>query len=366
MPEMRNWVPQSMSQDPENGKSEQAPFQAGAQTDVPAGTKTSRSTARLLADHQVLTDRLLAESGGHSWGLTRDRFELALEASARKHFSAPFYNASVPARQKLEEYLGALHLKDLALACACAEGRAEAWEHFVATYRGYLRAAAGAILRCSAASPAACDLADSLFADLYGLSEGKRAERSLFRYFHGRSSLKTWLRAVLAQRHVDAIRSGRRFTELDDDDRDPRGASQVPAHGSRIESPADPHRERYVALFTRALEVTLSLLDPRDRERLRLYYAEEQTLAEIGRTVGEHESSVSRNLERIRRELRRAVEEALRKGRVAANGSSSEPGLSEQEISLCFEYASEDAPVDLEKLFPRSTKQPPKPTRQQP
>jgi hypothetical protein len=113
------------------------------------------------------------------------------------------------------------------------------------------------------------------------------------------------------------------------------------------------------------METSLALLDSRDRERLGLYYAEEQTLAEIGRTLGEHESSVSRNLERIRRDLRRAVEQALRKGRVAANGSSSEPGLSEEEISLCFEYASADAPIDLDKLFPRSGKPAPKSKRPQ-
>jgi RNA polymerase sigma factor (sigma-70 family) len=333
-----------MSQDPENRKDAQA----------------GGSAPRLLAGHQAFVDRLFAESGGHSWGLTRNFFEASLERSASKHFSAA---AAIP--EKLEEYLGALHVNDLALAGACAEGRAEAWDHFVATHRGYLRSAAGAILRCSAASPTACELADSLFADLYGLSEGKRAERSLFRYFHGRSSLKTWLRAVLAQRHVDAIRAGRRFTGLDDDDRGVRGASPHPADVSCIQSPADPHRERYILLFKRALEAALGLLDPRDHQRLRLYYAEEQTLAGIGRALGEHESSVSRNLERIRRELRRDVEAALRKGRIAANGSTSQPGLSEEEISLCFEYASEDAPIDLEKLFPRSTPQRTKPTRPQ-
>jgi RNA polymerase sigma factor (sigma-70 family) len=364
MPGAGNWVPLSMSQDPENGKSEQAAFQAGARSNALGGTSgvanTSSSNPRLLTDFQVLVDGLFAESGGHSWGLTRDRFEVALEASASKHFGA-----LPPAPQKLEEYLGALHLNDLALACSCAQGCTEAWEHFVASYRGYLRAAAGAVLRCSATSPAACELADSLFAELYGLSEGKRADRSLFRYFHGRSSLKTWLRAILAQRHVDAIRAGRRFTELDEDDRSGRGATRNPASAKHIESPPDPHRERYVALFACAMESTLAQLDARDRDRLRLYYADEKTLAEIGRTLGEHESSVSRNLERIRRDLRRAVEEVLRKGRVAANGSSSEPGLSEEEISLCLEYASEDAPIDLDKLFSRSGKPAPKSTRPQ-
>jgi RNA polymerase sigma factor (sigma-70 family) len=326
-----NKVPLGMSPDPETGKDERG-----------AG-----SAPRLLAQHAPLVERLFAESGAESWGLSPGLFEAALERSAGKRFGAQ------PALPKvLEEYLSALHLKDLGLASACAEGHVEAWEHFVATYRGYLRAAASAILRCSAASSAACDLADSLFADLYGLREGRPAQRSLFRYFHGRSSLKTWLRAVLAQRHIDAVRAGRRLTELDDEDRNVQRARSESPDGPRVPSPADPHRERYLAVFKRTLTVALCLLAEVDRERLRLYYAEELTLAEIGRQLGEHESSVSRNLERIRRELRQNVEDALRKNRVAANGSSPEPGLSEEQISLCFEYASEDAPIDLEKLFP--------------
>jgi RNA polymerase sigma factor (sigma-70 family) len=326
-----NKVPLGMSRDAETGKNERGPG----------------STPRLLAEHAPLVERLFAESGADSWGLSRSLFEAALERSAGKRFGA---QPALP--RALEEYLGALHLKDLALANACAEGDVKAWEHFVATYRGYLRAAAAAILRCSATSSAACDLADSLFADLYGLSEGKPAQRSLFRYFHGRSSLKTWLRAVLAQRHIDAIRAGRRLTELDDEDRNVQRARRESADGLRAQSPADPHREGYVAVFKRTLTVALCLLAEVDRERLRLYYAEELTLAEIGRQLGEHESSVSRNLERIRRELRQNVEDALRKNRVGANGSSPEPGLSEEQISLCFEYVSEDAPIDLEKLFP--------------
>ena len=300
---------------------------------------------------QPLVDQLFAASGGASWGLPRALFAAALEHSASKRFGE-----GSPGAGKLEEYLSALHLRDLALACACAEGRSDAWDHFVVTFRGYMRSAAGAILRCPPDWPAACELADSLFADLYGLGEGP-SRRSLFGYFHGRSSLKTWLRAVLAQRHVDAIRAGTRLTELPDD---PGGAMENRGSIDGARAQPDPHRERYLALFTRTIEVTLGLLDPRDKERLRLYYAEEQTLAEIGRKFGEHESSVSRNLERIRRQLRHDVEEVLRKGRSGANGVSSEPGLSEAEISLCFEYAAEEVPIDFAKLFPLTGAQKPK------
>jgi len=285
--------------------------------------------------------------------MTRHAFASSLARCVAKRFTA----SATPS--EIEQYLTALHLKDFVLACACADGHSTAWEHFVSSYRGYLRSAAAAILKCPADSPAARELADSLFADLYGLREGNRPERSLFRYFHGRSSLKTWLRAVLAQRHIDGIRAGRRLTSLSDSPDVEESTSRVPQIATTPSQP-DPHRQRYIGLFTRSLEVALRLLDPRDKERLRLYYADELTLAEIGRQFGEHESSVSRNLERTRRELRRDVEAALRKGCPSANGASSEPGLSEEQLSLCFQYAAEDAPIDLEKLFaePRKQKSP--------
>jgi RNA polymerase sigma-70 factor (ECF subfamily) len=308
-----------------------------------------------LASSPAKLEWLYAQSKAGRWGLSRERFAASLERSAEKRLASGSLAA-----EKLEEYLAALHLEDLALAAACMENCETAWEHFVGAYRPYLRAAAAAVLRCSSASPEACELADSLFAELYGLSDGARRERSLFRYFHGRSSLKTWLRAVLAQRHIDAIRAGRRFESLDDDDAEP-GAHKIPSAVSV--QPADPHRERYIALFVRALQAALTTLDPRDEQRLRLYYAKEQTLAEIGKQVGEHESSVSRNLDRIRIALRRTIEETLRNGCPAVNGFAAELGLSDAQISLCFEYASADASFDLEKLLERRTRPTPAPGR---
>ena len=304
-----------------------------------------------LEGRAPLVDWLYAQSQSGRWGLSRAGFSAALERSAKKRCAA----GSVTGHQ-LEEFLSALHLEDLALACACADGCEAAWEHFFAIYRPYLRAAASSILRCSSGSAEACELADSLFGDLYGLAEGKGNTRSLFRYFHGRSSLKTWLRAVLAQRHIDAIRAGRRFEELGEDDA--QGPRQLAPSGSQLH-PEDPHRERYLALFGRALSEALAQLEPPERERIRLYYTEEKTLAEIGRSLGEHESSASRHLDRVRRELRGAVETILRRGFAAANGFSAQDGLSDPEIALCFEYSAEDVRIDLEKLLPRPKPQSP-------
>jgi RNA polymerase sigma-70 factor len=300
----------------------------------------------LHALNSALVGSLYVQANAERWGLSEEVFAGALERSARKHLAS---QALTPLH--LEKYLATLHLEDLALATACTDGMEAAWEHFFNTYRAYLRTAAAAILRCNPASAEACDLADSLFSELYGLAGGKGPERSLFRYFHGRSSLTTWLRAVLARRHIDSIRAGRRFEELAEDetgDGPPRALLGPQAQ------PVDPHRERYVTSFTRALQTALDRLAPQEKERLRLYYAEEKTLAEIGRLLGEHESSVSRHLDRVRGDLRHAVEDILRSGIGAANGSALQPPMSDAEIALCFECSAGDMPIDLEKLLPRS------------
>ena len=275
------------------------------------------------------------------WGVSKERFteELARCGEAK-------FRGKQPTVEELKTYVDALRLDDLGLACACADGVAAAWEHFVGIYRGYLRACAGAMLKRSASAPEAQELADSLFAELYGLSAEKRG--SLLRYFHGRSSLKTWLRAVLAQRHVDRIRAGRKFEELEDEDG--RDTAKLPA-AARVLQVADPYHAKYLLKFTNALQTALDNLDARDVALLRMYYAERKKLAEIGLELGEHESSVSRHLEKVRQEVRRAVEEILRGGSEALNGDGSSGGMSEAEIALCFEYGAEDAPIDLDKLL---------------
>jgi RNA polymerase sigma factor (sigma-70 family) len=294
---------------------------------------------------------LYTESGAAQWTVSQAQFELALERSARKRFASDPVSA-----KQLEEYLETLYLRDLALACGCINGCEAAWECFVRDYRGYLRAAAGAITKGSRAGIQAEEFADSLFAELHGLVEGKRGEHSLLRYFHGRSSLKTWLRAILAQRHVDKIRENRRWEAFDAANGD--GAGELPA--SKIVSPTlDPHRSKYLQRFVTAFEASIGELRPVDRQRLELYYSGQKTLAEIGRVLREHESSSSRNLERTRRELRCNIETHLRTGQAVQDGTDGLAPLSEAEIALCFQYAAEDVPIDFSRVFmkdpPRNT-----------
>jgi RNA polymerase sigma-70 factor (ECF subfamily) len=293
-----------------------------------------RDPAQLLGVSKDILDSLYAESRAAEWNLTLRQFAAALERSLSKRCG----DVALPDDRRVA-YLQTLYLQDLALAAACLEGSESAWEYFVREYRAALRSAAGAITKGSRSGANAEELADSLFAELYGLVDGKRGERSLFRYFHGRSSLKTWLRAILAQRHVDRLRENRRWESFDQGDgEEPKPLPELHV----VPSSLDPHRERYLQRFVAALQASLAALNGSDRQRLELYYARQKTLAEIGRQIGEHESSVSRNLERVRGELRALIERHLR----------SEPALSEAEITLCFQYAAEDAPIDFQNLFP--------------
>ena len=301
---------------------------------LPPEEKTpARDPSSPLASCETLIASLFSQSGASRWGLPRAQFTAGLERSVRKRFPDGW-----PIQARIEEYLLTLHIEDLALTTACLEGSEAAWEYFVEQYRGYLRAAAGAITKASRYGANPQELADSLFSDLFGLMDGKRGERSLFRYFHGRSSLKTWLRTLLAQRHVDCIRAERRKVSLDADD-----GEKLELPLERVQQPLlDPHRPHYLVCFAAALKHALKLMTPEDRERLELYYVHQVKLAEIGRQLGEHESSVSRHLERIRREMRALTEKHLRESF----------SLSEAEIQQCFDYAAEDVPIDFRQMFP--------------
>jgi RNA polymerase sigma-70 factor (ECF subfamily) len=211
---------------------------------------------------------------------------------------------------------GTRYAEDLALASACASGDDVAWERFVREYRPVLYRAADALDSTGRAR----ELADALYADLYGLKERGGERQSLFRYYHGRSSLATWLRAVLAQRFVDRVRADRRLDPLPDE--------------ADVESPAkppEPDRTDDATRFERALGDTLSALDARDRLRLACYYAQELTLAQTGRVLRESEATASRQLARTRRAIREGVERRLRAD-----------GLGEAQIAQCFAAVTDD------------------------
>src|SRR5687767_11104192 len=120
-----------------------------------------------------LIDCLYREAKAERWHVPQHAFAEALEASAGRAFAG-----KEPTARELQRYLSSLHLDDLAIACACALGDESAWEHFVREQRPSLYRAADALDPAGGAR----DLADSLYADLYGLDDRAGKRQSLFRY----------------------------------------------------------------------------------------------------------------------------------------------------------------------------------------
>jgi RNA polymerase sigma-70 factor (ECF subfamily) len=273
----------------------------------------------------AVVKRLHRQADAGRWGVTLERFTAALESSLSHAFPGGAADADA------QRYLASLKSADLALATACADGHEAAWEHFILEHRPVLYRAADAIDRTGAAREAA----DALYGELFGLTERDGERRSLFRYFHGRSSLATWLRAVLAQRFVDSLRRTRRLDPLPDDEAQ---GIELPAK----EVAAPPERPRFLELMREALAAAVDRLEPRDRLRLACYYAQDLTLAQIGRMLREHEATTSRHLARTRKVLREEVERRLR-----------QHGMTPAEVSECVASVADDAgTMDLAEIFP--------------
>ena len=280
----------------------------------------SSATVTIVPD---LVRRMYERADAARWGLHDDDLRPALERSVRHRFQS-----SSPSLSDVEAFLESLHAADLALACACALGRDVAWEHFVREFRPVLVRVAAR----NAPLDTARDVADSIYAELYGLEKRDGVRRSIFDYYHGRSSLVSWLRAVVAQRLVDRARVERKFEPLPE----PETGRELAAPSA----PLDVDRRRYVPRVRQALAAAIAVLDAKDRLRLSLYYTQDLTLAAIGRVLDESEATASRKLARTRRDLRATITRRLRAD-----------GLTEAEIERCFDYGRTDAAFDLSRAL---------------
>jgi RNA polymerase sigma-70 factor (ECF subfamily) len=269
--------------------------------------------------------RLCARADAARWGLRDADVLAAVERSVTHALGARAASPDATAA-----YVDTLHLADLALACACGRGHPQAWERFVAEYRPILLRLAAR----NAPPDAARDVADSIYAELYGLEERDGVRRSLFNYYHGRSSLAGWLRAVVAQRLVDRARAASRTAPLPEP-----GAPGEPASAPE---PPDVDRSRLLPAVRAALRASVAALAPRDRLRLSLYYTQDLTLAAVGRALGESEATASRKLERTRREVRAAIERRLR----------DDHGMTERQVRESFDFARTDPAFDLGRELP--------------
>jgi RNA polymerase sigma-70 factor (ECF subfamily) len=265
-----------------------------------------------------LLDELCLLAQTTSFGLGHGDFEAALLAVGAKH-NFGLAPGVEPSPSRKESFLRALQLADLALAQACALGRETAWLQFLVRFRQPLTQAAISITRSSSLGP---ELADSLYAELFGLGERGGRRRSPLASYSGRGSLLGWLRTSLAQRHVDHHRRTHRESPLPDH----------PTFAAPESAPAPLPSE--LAALSRSVASTLAALPGDDRFLLSAYFLDQRTLQQIAPLLGVHEATVSRKLKRLTTHLRERLLKSLQANGLSHRAAAEALGVDPRDLDL--------------------------------
>lgn len=249
------------------------------------GSAVSKALSKVIG-------RRYGESGAARYGISSEQFvELVAAVVAR-------YAAAAPESDQLE-LIAQLKVEDMVLARACSAGNDAAWETFLLRFRSSLYDSAYRMAKNEATGR---EIADDLYAELYGLPNRDGSRVSKLDYYMGRGSLEGWLRTVLSQHFIDRCRSYSKNISLEE---------QLEA-GVSFPAPivaADPQPDPRLAA---ALEQSLDELSSEDRFLLASYYLDRCTLAQLARQLHVHESTMSRRLDRITAHLRKCILKRLR------------------------------------------------------
>jgi RNA polymerase sigma-70 factor (ECF subfamily) len=260
---------------------------------------------------------LYENSGARKYALARHDFEQILVAIGEKYLPPDASESDV------RSLYTSLRTEELVLARACAAGNDAAWQDFMIRYRERLHDAALAITREDAQ---ARELAGSIYADLYGTNEREGQRVSKLSYYNGRGSLEGWLRTVLAQRHVNEYRGGRKNVSLDEEE---EAGKQFVAVQREPETQVDPR-------LNIAIDAALGAISAEDRCILAYYFLDDLTLAKIANILKVHESTISRRIEKLVRSLRKEIV-----------GRLTRSGLSRRQAEEALDVDVRDLTVDI-------------------
>ena len=232
------------------------------------------------------------DSGASRYGISPEQFLQFVTAVVTK------YAADSPGSDQLH-LLEKLRIEELILARACSAGNDDAWTDFLTRFRASLYESA---YRIAGNDATGREIADELYADLYGIPNPAGRRVSKLDYYMGRGSLEGWLRTVLAQHHIDRCRSYAKTVSLEEQIESGAGFSAPP---EPIVVPPDPR-------LAAALSQTLEELTAEDRFLLASYYLDQRTLAQLARALHVHESTMSRRLDRLTSRLHKRIVKRLR------------------------------------------------------
>jgi RNA polymerase sigma-70 factor (ECF subfamily) len=206
-----------------------------------------------------------------------------------------------------------LSLDDLYLAQACVHRDERAWAECSREHFSFMREFAGRFLRMADAA----DVTDRVIADLW--EKGKLAG------YEGRSSLRTWLGAVVANAALQAGKTIRRREAATENEL----SASAPAGPV---SPEDREAERVLADVTAGAIQEL----PSDQKLLLLlHYEQNLSLDRIAGLLSTSKATLSRRLKRVREEIQAGIERiAQQKYRASASDVKARVDLSRIEMDL--------------------------------
>jgi RNA polymerase sigma-70 factor, ECF subfamily len=290
------------------------------------------SSTKLISAVQSVVNELLADfcakSGCEKIGLTRETFAGILCEVGSKHATA------TTSESEIRTFLLSLRTDELALARACAAGSNSAWEIFLTRYREKLYLSA---LRIAREDSAARELADTLYADLYGTNTRDGRRVSKLASYTGRGSLEGWLRTVLAQEYVNRYRRTKRLVSLDEESEE----------GIQFRAPEPDPVPAADQRLAQATDEALAALSAEDRVVLSAYYLDGRTLAEIARMLGVHESTISRKIDKLAKLLRKQIIAAMVRR-----------GMSRRQAEEALEVDVRDLQVDIRRSLAQESSAP--------
>ena len=285
--------------------------------------------------------RLLARASDNR-SLTRESLAPRISAAVEKYL---LRDAPKTPRDEIAKFIDDMQADDLCLIIACERGDEGAWTDLVERFTPTVRSAARS---ASSNEDAAEDLAQSIWAELYGLRTRKDGmPASKLAYYSGRGSLAGWLRAVVAQLAVDMFRKQSRLVQTEEDtdlDRLAREAKVTEGQAvlAGIPNPEESMSNRFAQTdMQQALSRSVEELQAEDRLLVKLYYFDNLRLREAGAVLGVHEATASRRLTRIQSDLRKRVTKIL----------IDERGWTQSETERSFSELAQHLDTDLEAVL---------------
>jgi RNA polymerase sigma-70 factor, ECF subfamily len=189
-----------------------------------------------------------------------------------------------------DQVLPSLFAADLYLACACSSGDGAG----LRVFEDHVLPQADAALRRVDPSATFADEVRQILRQKLFVGDGEAAPK--IADYAGRGPLATWVRVAAVRTALNLRGAGRR--EM------PMSSSQVAALAPAVDDAGLKYlKGRFADEFEESLARACSALSERDRTILRLRYADDLNIDQIGALYGVHRATVARWIGRIRDEV---------------------------------------------------------------